>query len=154
MKSKVADQNYIVIQGWMVNELNLKGNGLIIYALIYGFSQSESQRYAGSLQYIADWTNSSKQGVIKSLKLLIKKGLIIKEEKIINGVKFVEYYTTKFNGVLNKVEWGIKQSLMGGSKQSLPNNIDIYNIEDNKEYINDEEKEMFEYDWLNEKEVS
>ena len=87
-------------------------------------------------------------------KLLIKKGLIMKEEKIINGVKFVEYYATKFNGVLNKVEWGIKQSLMGGSKQSLPNNIDIYNIEDNKEYINDEEKELFEYDWLNEKEVS
>ena len=112
MKSKVINQNYIVIQGWMVNELKLKGNGLIIYAIIYGFSQSESQRYTGSLQYLADWTNSTKQGVIKSLKLLIKKGLIMKEEKNINGVKFVEYYATKFNGVLNKVEWGGKQSLL------------------------------------------
>ena len=69
MKSKVINQNYIVIQGFMVNELNLKGNSLIIYAIIYGFSQSENQRYTGSLQYLADWTNSSKQGVIKTLKL-------------------------------------------------------------------------------------
>lgn len=151
MKSKVINQNYIVIQGWMVNELKLKGNGLIIYAIIYGFSQSENQRYTGSLQYLADWTNSTKQGIIKSLKILIKKGLIIKEEKIINGVKFCEYYATKFNGVLNKVEWGGKQSLMGGIKQSLPNNIDIYNIEDN---IEDKEERIFDYDWLNDREVS
>lgn len=149
MKNKVRNENYIVIQGWMVNELKLKGNGLIIYAIIYGFSQSESQRYTGSLQYLADWTNSTKQGVIKSLKLLIKKGLIMKEEKNINGVKFVEYYATKFNGVLNKVEWGGKQSLMGVIKQSLPNNIDIYNIEDN---IEDKRKEIYDYDWLNDKE--
>ena len=151
MKSKVINQNYIVIQGWMVNELKLKGNGLIIYAIIYGFSQSENQRYTGSLQYLADWTNSTKQGIIKSLKILIKKGLIIKEENIINGVKFCEYYATKFNGVLNKVEWGGKQSLMGGIKQSLPNNIDIYNIEDN---IEDKEERIFDYDWLNDREVS
>lgn len=149
MKTKVINENYIVIQGWMVNELKLKGNELIIYAIIYGFSQLESQRFTGSLKYLADWTNSTKQGVIKCLKSLIKKNLIVKEDKIVNGVKFCEYYTTKFNGVLNKVEQGIKQSLIGGIKQSSPNNIDIYNIEDNIEN-NINNKEIFEYDWLNE----
>lgn len=134
MSSKVSNQNYLVIQGWMVNELNLKGNALIIYALIYGFSQSESQKYTGSLQYLADWTNSSKQGVMKSLKALIKQGLIIKEEKNINGVNFVVYYATKFNGALNKVEWGMKQSC-------------INNIEYNKEY---NKNEILDYDWLEE----
>lgn len=146
---KVLNQNYIIIQGWMINELNLKGNELIIYAIIHGFSQIENQKFTGSLQYLAEWTNSTKQGVIKCLKSLIEKKLIIKEDKIINGVKFCEYYTTKFNGVLNKVEWGIKQSLMGGIKQSSPNNIDIYNIEDNIEDIKNK-KELFDYDWLNE----
>lgn len=115
--SKINNENYILIQGWMVNELKLKGNELLIYAIIYGFSQTENQLYSGSLQYLADWTNSSKQGVILNLKSLISKGLIVKNEKIINGVKFCEYYSTNLNGVLKKVEWGIKES--------LPNNIDI-----------------------------
>lgn len=131
--SKVNNENYVLVFGWMINELKLKGNELFIYAIIYGFSQAENQTFKGSLQYLADWTNSTKQGVLKSLKSLTEKGYIIKNENIINGVKFCEYYATKFNRVLNKVEWGIKQSLTGGIKQSLPNNIDIDNIEDNKE---------------------
>lgn len=149
MKSKIKSENYIVIQGWMIKDLKLKGNELIIYAIIYGFSQLEGQKFTGSLQYLAEWTNSTKQSVIKCLKSLIKKNLIVKEENIINRVKFCEYYSTKFNRVLNKVEWGGKQSLIGGIKQSLPNNIDIYNIEDN---IEDNKKEIFDYDWINEEE--
>ena len=97
MKSKIKSENYIVIQGWMIKDLKLKGNELIIYAVIYGFSQLESQKFTGSLQYLAEWTNSTKQSVIKCLKSLIKKNLIVKEENIINGVKFCEYYSTKFN---------------------------------------------------------
>ena len=129
-ENKVNRENYIVIQGFMLRDLKLKGNELIIYACIYGFSQAENQRFTGSLQYLADWTNSTKQGVIKSLKSLCEKGLIVKTDKVINGVKFCEYHTTKFNGVCNSVEWGMQQSLMGGMQQSLPNNIVIDNKED------------------------
>lgn len=132
-ESKVKRENYILIQGWMLSDLKLKGNELIIYACLYGFTQAESQVFSGSLQYLADWTNSTKQGVIKCLKSLIEKGYILKKENIINGVKFCEYRTTELNTVLNKVEHGIKQSLTGGVKQSLPNNIGINNISDNKE---------------------
>lgn len=131
MESKVNERNYVAVQGWMIKDLNLKGNKLLIYAIIYGFSQIEGQLFNGSLQYLADWTNSTKQGVIKNLKELIERGLIGKNERLINGVKFCEYYTTKFNRVLNKVEQGIEQSLTEGIEQSLPNNIDINNI-DNK----------------------
>lgn len=122
--SKVKNENYVLVQGWMINELNLKGNSLLIYAIIYGFSQEESHRFTGSLQYLADWTSSTKQGVTKCLKFLVEHGYISKEEKIVNGVKFCEYYTTKLDG-------GIQLSLTGGMQQSLPNNIDI----NNKEYI-------------------
>ena len=141
MDSKVNENNYIAIQGWMVKDLGLKGNKLLIYAIIYGFSQTEGQVFNGSLQYLADWTNSTKQGVIQNLKELIQLGYIGKNEKILNGVKFCEYYSTKFNGVLNKVEWGIKESLMGGIKQSLPNNIDINNINNNIEDNIDNKKQ-------------
>ena len=54
MASKVQKDNYIVIQGWMIEDLKLKGNELIIYAIIYGFSQTEGQLFNGSLQYLAD----------------------------------------------------------------------------------------------------
>ncbi len=163
---KIREDNYIMIQGWMVTELELKGNELMIFAIIHGFSQDGETRFTGGLQYLADWTNSTKQGVSKNLKSLVNKGYIAKEEKIINGVKFCEYYATKFNGVLNKVEWGMKQSLIpmqqsltGGIKQSLTNNKDniinknINNISniDNKAYyplddkLNDAFKDFIEY---------
>ena len=130
--SKVKDENYIHIPGWAVTRLGLKGNELLVYSIIYGFSQDGETRFTGSLQYLADWTNSTKQCCIKCLKDLAKKGCIKKYEKIVNGVKFCEYQGVKPKlTVLNKVERGIKKSLTGGIKQSLTNNIDIYNIEDN-----------------------
>ena len=69
-ENKVKRENYITIQGFMLTDLKLKGNELLIYACIYGFSQAENQVFNGSLQYLADWTNSTKQGVIKCLKSL------------------------------------------------------------------------------------
>ena len=89
--SKVKNNVYVVIQGWYINELKLKGNELMVYSIIYGFCQDGESRFTGSLQYLADWTNSTKQGVMKVLKSLVEKKLIIKSEKFINNVKFCEY---------------------------------------------------------------
>lgn len=155
-ESKVKDENYINIQGWMVTKLGLKGNELLIYAIIYGFSQTEDQTFNGSLQYLADWTNSTKQGVTKNLKALVEKGYIEKEDKYINSVKFCEYRTTEFNTVCNKVTQGIQQSLIGYAtkfntpmQQSLTNNINdniinkldnIIELKDNVPY-----KEVVDY---------
>lgn len=138
----VKNENYITIQGFMVNELNLKGNELLIYAVIYGFSQTENQNFTGNLQYLADWTNSTKQGVIKCLKSLQEKGLIEKTEKYLNNVKFCEY---KSLIVLNKVEQGIKQSLTPPIKQSLTNNIYTNNIIDIIDYLNSRAGTKYSY---------
>lgn len=123
----VKENTYINIQAFMVNELNLKGNELLIYAIIHGFSQDGESEFTGSLQYLADWTNSTKQGVMKALKSLMEKQLILKNETFQNNLKFCTYkvsqYATKFNGVLNKVERGYATKFNGGIKQSLPNNI-------------------------------
>lgn len=138
MSGEVNSENYIVIQGWMINELDIKGNELIVYAIIYGFSQIEGQVFNGSLQYLANWTKSTKQGVTKNLKSLVEKGYIVKKDKYINGVKFCEYYATKFKGVCNKVEQGIQQSLIPPMQQSLTNNISL----DNTNNINNNKKEI------------
>ena len=122
VETKVNSENYFVVQGWMLSELGLKNNELLVYAIIYGFSQG-GNKFTGSLQYLCDWTNSGKTSVQNCLKSLREKGLIKKEDKIINGVKFCEYYATKC--------WGITQSDMGIT-QSDTNNIDN-NIDNNIE---------------------
>ena len=130
-KTHVKRENYITIQGWMITDLELKGNDLLIYAIIYGFSQTDSQWFTGSRQYLADWTNSTKQGVQKCLNSLVSSGLLNKREWYENNVKFCEYQTTDFTGQqslpVNKVYHPNQQSLppqstkfTGGSQQSLP----------------------------------
>lgn len=143
--SNVSRENYITIQGWMLTDLKLKGNELIIYACIYGFSQLDGQAFTGSRKYLSDWANCTKQGVDKCLKSLCDKGYLERQESYKNNVKFVTYWATKLSRVANKVDGGSQQSCPGvankvvqGSQQSCPNNIDnnidTYskeNIEDN-----------------------
>lgn len=91
--------NHITIQGWMITDLHLKGNDLMVYAIIHQFSQDGETKFTGSLQYLADWCSATKQGIMKNLKNLLDKGLIIKEDTVINGVKFVAYYTTELHTI-------------------------------------------------------
>ena len=72
----VGRDNYILIQGFMVSELDLKGAELLVYAIIYGFSQTEGQCFTGSLKYLSEWTNCTVRGVIKCMNSLKEKGLI------------------------------------------------------------------------------
>lgn len=152
--SKLKDNNHIVIDGWMINKLNLKGNELIVYALIYGFSQDGESEFYGSRSYIAEWCNSSLPTVDKSLNDLVGKEYILKRTEIINNVTFNRY---KVNlEVVNKLYRGSKETLggsketLGGSKETLHNNIE-YNIEDNIDYK--EINEVIDYDWFD-KEVA
>lgn len=139
--SSIKDGSYINIQSFMVTELELKGNELLVYAIIYGFSQTNGTYFTGSTQYLADWTNSTRQGIMKNLKSLMDKGLIEKigENNQINCYKALR----PVNKVNQSTEFTCKQSLQGDKqslqemvtkftgtcKQSLHNNID--NILDN-----------------------
>lgn len=86
---------FIVIQSFMRSELGLKGNELIIYALIYGFCQSEGHSFHGSRQYISDWTGCSLSTVSNVLAGLVDCGLLVKSETVVNGVTFNSYVTTR-----------------------------------------------------------
>lgn len=122
----IKNENYVVIQGWMRNELQLKGNDLIVYAIIYNFSQDGESKFDGSLQYLADWCGATKQGIQKNLKKLLEAGLIKKETKKSSRGNLVSYYTTKFHTYTTKFH--------GGIQLSCPNNIQD-NKEDNKKDI-------------------
>lgn len=94
----IQNDNFVLIQGWMVNELGLKGNDLMVYAIIHGFSHAEGTYFTGSLQYLADWLNIERRNVTRNLKRLIDQGLLLKEEQYINGVKFCKYKAIRPTG--------------------------------------------------------
>lgn len=150
----IKNKNFFVVQGWMVNNLKLTGNDLIIYAIIYGFTQDEEQWFEGSRSYLAGWCNSTKRGIQKNLNRLVESQLILKKEVFNNNVKFCRYKVNpKFtpgdskdtpreqsSPVVNKVPQGGgeqsslgggEQSSPGGGEQSSPNNIDLDNIDIN-----------------------
>ena len=90
--SVVKDNNFVAIQGWMRTKLNLKGNGLLVYALVYGFSQDGESRFEGSRKYIADWCGCSLDTVDRTLNSLVGKGLIAKYPHIDDkGSHLVDY---------------------------------------------------------------
>lgn len=90
--STVKDNNFIAIQGWMRTKLNLKGNELLIYALVYGFSQDGNSSFKGSRKYIADWCGCSLNTVDRSLLSLVNKGLLAKYPHTdASGNRLVDY---------------------------------------------------------------
>lgn len=114
--SKIKDENYYQISGWMLNRLELKGVELQVFAIIYGFSQDGESKFTGSINYLCDWTGVSRPTIIKALKELTDKEFVIKETEVVSGVTFNRYrvnipYVTNFTGS--------KETLLGGSKETL-----------------------------------
>ena len=152
-ESRIKDENYFQVSGWMLNCLGLKGTPLQLYAIIYGFTQDGKSCFEGSLAYLEDFTNTTRPTVIKALKELVDKGLLRKKERLENGVKFVTYQADlreaerrrgggkePLQGAGKKLDRGGKKPLQGGSKGPLPNNKDLNNKADNYisivEYLN------------------
>ena len=69
----------------MVTDYNLNGNKLLIYALIWGFSQDEQSCFYGSVSYIVDYFKLSKRAVLNLLVELEMDGLIRKWSETVNG---------------------------------------------------------------------
>lgn len=78
---KVREDNYFAVQGWMVTELKLKGNALMLYAIIYGFSQTTNTAFTGSVDYLCEWLGGvSRPTVINTLDNLVKQGILTKSK--------------------------------------------------------------------------
>ena len=145
---EIKKESFFTVQAFMVNELKLKGNELLIYAIIFGFSQAENQFFTGSLNYLASWCGISSKTTVKTiLNNLIDKGLLEKEDIYKNGVKYCKYKAlteiksisipadedkknckgiSKIDtGYINNCYGGISKIGMGISK-IVPNNIDIH----------------------------
>lgn len=124
----IKDNNYIVIQGWM-RDLGLSGNKLMVFAIIYGFSQDENSMYSGTASYIADWLGVRKHTVLDILKELTANGLLEKVEKNVNGIKLCDYRIP--TQVVRKSTDGGAKIAPGGDAKIAPHNTSIDNTRDN-----------------------
>lgn len=91
----ISNDAFYTVQGWMREELGLKGNALAVYAIIYGFSQDGASEYAGSSRYLCEWLGCSKNTVLSALAHLTEEGHIIKRTIYQNGVTFCNYVAAR-----------------------------------------------------------
>ena len=131
-KKHISDENYILIQGWMRTEMGLSGAALMVYATIYGFSQTGNCYYSGSIDYLAEWAGVKRRQVISILKDLTESGYIEKNEVGYNRFR----YRTDREMVKNaRREW-CKNDTIDGAKMTpdgakmTPNKY-IYNNNNN-----------------------
>ena len=123
---------YIVIQDWMISDLQLKGNELLTYALIYGFSQDGESEFKGSLKYISKFLGVSKSTAQRNLENLANRGVIEKRVEEISGVKFNRYIAhEKAEPPIVKMGTGCSQNGYGGVVKMGTNNTNIYNTNNN-----------------------
>ncbi len=80
-KSKIST-NYITIAGWMREDLDLKGVELIIYAIIYGFSQIQNENLSTILSPFQDQLTHFKSEITRMYVDETKDRASLKQEVI------------------------------------------------------------------------
>lgn len=143
--------NYITITDFMVSDLKLKGNELIIFALIYGFSQDGTSDFHGSLSYIQKRTGLSRPTVVDILSKLTEKGLVEKQKKNSYCIYFTSQETLL--QLVKKLNQTSKETLPTTSKETLLNNkyIKEKEIKENNsvfkviEYLNEKTHSKFRF---------
>lgn len=120
----MKNENYINIQGWMIKELKLKGNELILYAIIYGFSQDGKSEFYGSIRYISEALGITQRSVISLVQKLITK-------KLIRRVSESHYICEEISGGEKTSPRGVKKLHLGG-EESIANNNNYNNKDNNK----------------------
>ena len=137
--------NFYTIQGWMLTDLELKGNALAAYAIIYGFSQDGASEFTGSANYLAEWMGCSRSTVMDTLKKLVENGLLSKRDINQNGVKFCAYKANL--RPCPKSGQGVSENRTGGcpgpGHNNISDNTDISNIKYIVDYLNEKAGKKF-----------
>lgn len=89
----MKDSQFVTIQGWMGNRLGLRGNDLICFAVIYGFSMDGESQFKGNLEYLCACMFASKPTVLLALNKLTECNLILKQDNVVKGKKRCYYAT-------------------------------------------------------------
>ena len=74
------EEEFIIIPKWMREELDLRGNELLIYALIFDRSNAGKCWFNTKHKYFSEWCGCSRQSVISIINNLVNKELIAKRK--------------------------------------------------------------------------
>lgn len=110
----MKDSDYMIILAPMKSKLKLKGNALMLFALIHGYSKEGKNTCRVSLAYLAEWLDTDKAAISKLINKLAKAGYINKLEYYSGGVKCFEY-TANYEAMLVKAIQGDPMGLEGPS---------------------------------------
>ena len=99
----------------MIADLGLKGNELLVFALIHGYTKDGKSKCRVSLSYIAKWLCTNKSMVIKVINNLELGGYINRHEYLEGQVRCVEY-STNYEDLLEKVASGENIGLLKPKK--------------------------------------
>ena len=130
MKNYNLGKNFIVIQGWMLSDLNLSGNELLTYAFIYGLTQwnddKQKETCSFSYEYLSAILKIGKKATIKVIERLEQKGYIERISTYLEGEKI-----TKNKYKILCVSSGEK-TLFSSSEKTLPKKYNKEYKESNK----------------------
>ena len=85
------EENNFEIKRWMIKELHLTGNDLIVFAAIYHFSDNGKNMYTGGRCFLSRFLEITPPTIDQTLKRLIKKRLITKMPTTKNNAVFYNY---------------------------------------------------------------
>lgn len=125
----INERSCVIIHWWMI-KLGLNLTELMIYATIYSFTNGTKDHcFHGSASYLGEWACISRQNVMRNLKKLEENNLISRKERIVNGVKFVDYSTATGCPEMRQDRW---QNATSYNRDN--NSISISNDIDNISY--------------------
>ena len=82
--------NY-AIHDFMTEQLQLKGNELLLYALVYNFSQDGNGCFYGTADYAAKKLNCTRRSIVNTFTSLVEAGLLSRSEGVHKGRATIDY---------------------------------------------------------------
>lgn len=157
----INNESYVVIWGWMLNNLKLKWNELLVYATIYSFTNwTDEHCYRWSASYLSERCWLQRRQTMNVLKSLEEKWYIERKERTDNGVKFVDYYTPyvkiaqggyvnfahhndSIDKDSNKQDWNLNPKQKTNTKQKISELDKIKNSDDIRSILSDDDIQQY-----------
>lgn len=157
----INNESYVVIWGWMLNNLKLKWNELLVYATIYSFTNwTDEHCYRWSANYLSERCWLQRRQTMNVLKSLEEKWYIERKERTDNGVKFVDYYTPyvkiaqggyvnfahhndSIDKDSNQQDWNLNPKQKTSIKQKNSELDKIKNSDDVRDILSDDEIQQY-----------
>lgn len=115
-------RQYITVMDWMWDDLGLTGNDILVYAMIYGFSQDGSSEFKGSANYVAQRLHIRKATALDILRRLTALGVIKKREFTYQGKRYCFYSAEPVSGVGTETVPGRYGNRTCVGTETVPNN--------------------------------